>query len=135
MLPHRFSQDAMLLNINKLLSRTNFITVLTESSFDLKANVPKIMNLKAGENTTLILDDFPGDTSYIVCQAHSQTSQLTLSTLAEFNDSYSVSGLDVGVVSILKDQSNMTWYLRLDSEVDTRVMVHVTVLTANGKLL
>ena len=115
-------------------AKTNILTVMTESNYDLKANIPQIINLNAGENTTLTLDALPRDAAYIVCQAHSQRSQLTLSTMAEFDDSSSVSGRDVGVVSVISDQSNVTWYLRSDSGAGTRVMVHATVLTANGML-
>ena len=105
------------------------------NSYELKSNVPQILNLNASENTTLTLDDIHQDVAYIVFQAHSQTSQLTLSAMAGFYNSSSVSGRDVGVVSIINDQSSMTWYLRLDSDVDTRVMVHATVLTANGMVV
>lgn len=107
---------------------------VVSSSYTLKANVPQIIDINATEMTTLALDNIPPDTAYIICQAHSQVHQLALSTMDGFYLNSSATGRDVGVVSIIDGQSSVTWYLRLSSNVDSRVMVHAALLTARDPL-
>lgn len=108
--------------------------VVVSCNYTLKANVPQIIDMKPSETTTLTIDDIPPDTAYIICQAHSQIHQLSLSTEAGFYLNSSATGCDVGVVSIMAHQTNMTWYLKISSSVNSRVMVHATLLTAADPL-
>lgn len=109
--------------------------VLVSSTYTLKANVAEIIDVKTDEVTKLTLGSIPQDTTYIVCQAHSQARQLTLSSTAGFYLNSSVTGRDVGVVSIITGNlSNVTWYLKLAGSIDSRVMVHATLLTAGDPL-
>ena len=108
---------------------------MVSCNYTLKANVPQIIDMKPSETTTLTIDDIPPDIAYIICQAHNQIHQLSLSTEAGFYLNSSATGRDVGVVSIMAHQTNMTWYLKISSSVDSRVMVHATLLTAAGIFL
>ena len=81
---------------------------------------------------TLTLKSIPQNTAYIICQAHTQVQQLSLSTTTGFSISSTARGGDVGVVSLVNATSSVVWYLRLSSGSEARVMVHATLLTANG---
>ncbi|KAL5006909.1 hypothetical protein ScPMuIL_015715 [Solemya velum] len=74
-------------------------------------------------------------TSFLVCQAHIQYGNLTLSLDATQSVGKFVTGSDIGVVTVLEPQQNkVSWYLFSKLDISVNTLFYVTALNENDTL-
>lgn len=92
---------------------------------------------KIHSNVTAVLtvQNISLTTSFLVCQVHIQYGNLTLSLDRAASVDKSVTGSDVGVVTVLKpQQTTVSWYLFAKHNTAVDALFYVTSLNQNGML-
>lgn len=126
---------------------TNFITLLelnfddckikfwhfaVNSSIDIEPNQPILVNINQ-LNTTVVVRNLSVDISYVTCQIHSQTKNLTLSSTPTPGVGKSITGVDLGMVTVLEaNQTEVTWYIMSNQSQDVQALVAVFPMSGNG---
>lgn len=82
----------------------------------------------------MVVRNLSVDISYVTCQIHSQTKNLTLSSTPTPSVGKSVTGVDLGMVTVLEaNQTEVIWYITSNHSQDVQALVAVFPMSGNGK--
>ncbi|XP_062597107.1 transmembrane 7 superfamily member 3-like [Saccostrea cucullata] len=124
----------MMLVVVKFIPLTILLTTVF-SAIDVKPNQPVLVNIKGQSNNSITLRNVTADISYVTCQVHSQTKNLTLSSTPVPRVGKSLTGGDIGIVTVLEpDQTEVTWYLQSNHSQDVQVLLAVFLMSKNEPL-
>ncbi|XP_061178645.1 transmembrane 7 superfamily member 3-like [Saccostrea echinata] len=106
------------------------------SAIDVKLNQPVLVNIKGQSNNSVTLGNVSADISYVTCQVHSQIKNVTLSSTPTPRVGKSLTGVDIGIVSVLQPtQTGVTWYLLSNHSEDVQVLLAVFLMSKNEPLV
>lgn len=81
----------------------------------------------------MVVRNLSVDISYVTCQIHSQTKNLTLSSTPTPGVGKSITGVDLGMVTVLEaNQTEVTWYIMSNQSQDVQALVAVFPMSGNG---
>lgn len=110
-------------------------SVIANSSIDIEPNQPILVNINR-LNTTVVVRNLSVDISYVTCQIHSQTKNLTLSSTPTPSVGKSVTGVDLGMVTVLEaNQTEVIWYITSNHSQDVQALVAVFPMSGNAPLI
>ncbi|XP_078333820.1 transmembrane 7 superfamily member 3-like [Crassostrea virginica] len=99
---------------------------------DVKPNYPTLVQIKGQSSNLVVLGNLSVDISYVTCQIHSHTKNLTLSSTPEPGVGRSSTGVDVGIVTVLAaNQTEVTWYVISNHTQDVQVLLAVFPMSGN----
>lgn len=114
-----------------IIRRINFDILLLILP-DIEPNQPILVNINQ-LNTSVIVRNLSVDISYVTCQVHSQTKDLTLSSSPTPGIGRSITGVDLGMVIVLEaNQTEVTWYIMSNQSQDVQALVAVFPISGNG---
>lgn len=103
-----------------------------DSSIGIEPNQPILVNINQ-LNTSVIVRNLSVDISYVTCQVHSQTKDLTLSSSPTPGIGRSITGVDLGMVTVLEaNQTEVTWYIMSNQSQDVQALVAVFPMSGSG---
>ncbi|XP_055995363.1 transmembrane 7 superfamily member 3-like isoform X2 [Ostrea edulis] len=103
------------------------------SVIEVKPNQPAVVNIKGQSNNSIVLRNVSVDISYVTFQVHSQTKNITLSSTPKPVVGKSVTGVDVGIVTILEtNQTEVTCYILSNYSED--VQIHLAIYLMSGNI-
>ena len=107
--------------------------MIFSSTLDLTPYNPQFTNVYPGNEKVLKLNNIPSDVSYVICQLHTYTHNLTLSLTHKATPSTSVIGRNVGVVTVLSvNQTEATWYINSTHNTTAKALVNVVLIHKYG---
>lgn len=113
--------------------KNKFWYFVADSSIGIEPNQPILVNINQ-LNTSVIVRNLSVDISYVTCQVHSQTKDLTLSSSPTPGIGRSITGVDLGMVTVLEaNQTEVTWYIMSNQSQDVQALVAVFPISGNGK--
>lgn len=113
--------------------KNKFWHFVANSSIDIEPNQPILVNINR-LNTTVVVRNLSVEISYVTCQIHSQTKNLTLSSTPTPSVGKSVTGVDLGMVTVLEaNQTEVIWYITSNHSQDVQALVAVFPMSGNGK--
>lgn len=112
--------------------KNKFWYFVGDSSIGIEPNQPILVNINQ-LNTSVIVRNLSVDISYVTCQVHSQTKDLTLSSSPIPGIGRSITGVDLGMVTVLEaNQTEVTWYIMSNQSQDVQALVAVFPISGNG---
>lgn len=103
---------------------------------EVKPNQPAVVNIKGQSNNSIVLRNVSVDISYVTFQVHSQTKNITLSSTPKPVVGKSVTGVDVGIVTILEtNQTEVTCYILSNYSEDVQIHLAIYLMSGNSKLM
>lgn len=113
--------------------KNKFWHFVADSSIGIEPNQPILVNINQLNTSVIVIRNLSVDISYVTCQVHSQTKDLTLSSSPTPGIGRSITGVDLGMVTVLEaNQTEVTWYIMSNQSQDVQALVAVFPISGNG---
>ncbi|KAL4225475.1 Transmembrane 7 superfamily member 3 [Mactra antiquata] len=95
-----------------------------------------ITYLPVNESITIVTGNLSTDVFSVLCQVHTQTGNISLSSEPIISYENGVNGQDIGIISLRKGKiSNITWYLYSNSSITVKVLINLQYFTDQDPLI